>query len=50
MCFIDTPFGKILLAMSVMLLIFPVYVQFNYVNYKEFRIIDYTAQVKISIL
>ena len=45
----DTPSGKMLLAMSLMLVIFQSKSNLI-VNYKESRTVDYTAQVKISIL
>ena len=50
MSFSDTPSEEMLLAMSIMLVILPVKVQSNCVNYEESRTVDYTAQVKISIL
>ena len=36
------------LVMLVMLVIIPIKVQFNYINYKESRTGDYTTQISIS--
>ena len=50
MSFSDISYGYLLLAVSVMLVILPAEVQFNYVNFKEYQALDHTAQVKINIL